>query len=391
MNEDLKVDIVGKHLKNKSIALCVTGGIAAIETPKLARYLRRYGADVKAYLTKSAGNFIGEAALQWATEQKVISELSGDSEHICQEDLVLVAPATMNTVNKVMQGIADNAVTTLIASALGMKKPVYLVPTMHESLYENPFFQESIFKAGQYGLNIIKPRIEEGKAKIPKLEKIVAEVCRELSEHPIKGKKILITGGPTPVWIDDVRMITNRFKGSLGKKIAVEAYLKGAIVKYLVGTERIDLPSFLDVLPHQDYDQYVENVFRELEKGYGAGIFSAAVADYRPAKKEKGKIPSGTLKNLELVETEKVIKMVREKYPGLHMVTFKYEDGVSILELLDIAIARLDKYQLVVANRAEDMKENHQAYFVRKDSIKKVYSSLEIAEKLIDYLGAELK
>jgi len=180
MNEDLKVDEIGDYLKHKDIALCVTGGIAAIETPKIARHLRRYGANVKAYMSQAAGKFIGETALEWATQQEVATKMSGLAEHICQEDLVLVAPCTMNTLNKIMSGAADNMVTTLVASALGMGKPVYLAPTAHESLYQNPFFQENLEKIAQHGeeynIHLIEPRFSEGKAKIPKIDTLVSTI-----------------------------------------------------------------------------------------------------------------------------------------------------------------------------------------------------------------------
>ncbi len=408
-NEDLKVDIIGDYLQDRSIALCVSGGIAAIETPKLARRLRRYGANVKAYMTKESQKFIGPAALEWATEQDVVTELSGRSEHICMEDLVLVAPATTNTINKMFQGIADNTVTTLIASALGMKKPVYLAPTMHESLYNNPFLQRNLINLKQsqniylselfdYGIKIIQPRIDEGKAKMPRLDTIVAEVSRELSDHSIKGKRLLITGGATPVWIDDVRLITNRFSGSLSKRIAMEAYLRGADVKLLIAKNGVTVPEYINQLRHNDLDEYVNNVFRELgecnTKGkciYDAGIFSAAVADYQPVTKLAGKIPSqGGMDCIELTETIKVIKKVRKEFPELPMVTFKYEDGVSVDRLLEIAKGRAEKYQLVIANRAQDMKTNHEAYFVTKDHVNKVNSSQEIARNLVNYLGSVL-
>jgi phosphopantothenoylcysteine decarboxylase / phosphopantothenate---cysteine ligase len=176
MNEDLKVDRVSSELEGYSIALCITGGIAAIETPKIARQLRRYGADVKAYMTTSSLDFVGESSLEWATETHVVKKLSGLAEHICLEDLVLVAPATLNTVNKIMGGIADNPVTALIASALGKKVPVYLAPCMHLSLYNNPFLQENLKKAEAYGLKIIEPRFSENKAKIASTRAIVSSV-----------------------------------------------------------------------------------------------------------------------------------------------------------------------------------------------------------------------
>ena len=102
-NEDLQVDRVENYLEGKSIALCVTGGIAAIETPKIARHLRRYGASVKVYVTPSAYDFIGKSALEWATEQEVVDKLSGRAEHISYHDAVVVAPATLNTINKIME------------------------------------------------------------------------------------------------------------------------------------------------------------------------------------------------------------------------------------------------------------------------------------------------
>jgi len=175
-NKDLKVERVGSELDGYSIALAVTGGIAAIATPMVARELRRYGADVNAYVTPSALKFIGRASLEWATEKEVVCELTGLAEHIAREDLVLVVPATMNTFNKVMNGIADNNVTSLVASALGQRKPVYMAPTMHESLYQNPFFQENLRRAEDYGVRIIEPMFEEGKAKIPKTKDIVRYV-----------------------------------------------------------------------------------------------------------------------------------------------------------------------------------------------------------------------
>jgi phosphopantothenoylcysteine decarboxylase/phosphopantothenate--cysteine ligase len=179
-NEDLKVEKIEDYLKGKSIALCVTGGIAAIETPKIARHLRRYGASVKAYVTPSAYDFIGKSALEWATEQEVVDKLSGRAEHISYHDLVLVAPATLNTINKIMVGIADNPVTTLVASALGRKTPVYIAPTMHETLYNNPIFHRNLLDVYKYGINVIEPRFSEGKAKIANTTKIVNTIVNRL-------------------------------------------------------------------------------------------------------------------------------------------------------------------------------------------------------------------
>src|SRR3989338_2549784 len=180
LNDDLQVERLGNSLDGKTIALCVSGGIAAIETPKIARHLRRYGADVKAYVTPTALQFIGEMALEWATGKPVVSNLSGLAEHICLEDLVIVAPATYNTINSICNGIADSVVTTLVASALGKKVPVLLAPTMHQSMYDNPILQENLHKAPHYGMTIIPPRLSEHKAKIPSAKMLVNAVCEAL-------------------------------------------------------------------------------------------------------------------------------------------------------------------------------------------------------------------
>jgi len=393
LNNDLQVEKLGNYLEGKKIALCVGGGIAAIEAPKIARHLRRYGAEVKAYATANTYEFVGKASLEWGTGQQVVDKLSGMAEHICLEDLVLVAPATLNTINKIFAGIADNSVTTLISSALGLKKPVYLVPTMHESMYNNPFLQNNLQTAGKYNIRIIPPRREEHKAKMPRMENIVAAVCRELSEDQLKGKKIMITGGPTPAKIDDVRRIVAKFKGSLAVEIAKDAYHRGAEVSLQLGKYGAHVPSYLPVTYHDSFEEYRGNVFAALDKGQDIGVFSAAVADYLPAEYQPGKIASGgAITSIPLKQAPKVIQEVRRQYPNLYMVTFKYEDGVSQEGLLEIAANRIEQgYQLVVANRAQEMQEKHHAYIVGKEGVLSTPSSKkEIAKELLDILERDI-
>ena len=181
-NQDLQVDQISEDLVGKRIGIGVTGGIAAIVTPIIARQFRRHGAEVTCYATENAFKFIGEASLEWATERAVVRGLSGLAEHICQEDMVVVAPATLNTINKIYQGIADNPVTTLVASALGSKIPVYIAPCMHMSLYDNPIFKKNLEDISKYGVKTIEPRFGENKAKIARTSKIVNTVKDYLVE-----------------------------------------------------------------------------------------------------------------------------------------------------------------------------------------------------------------
>ena len=390
-NLDLKVDIIGDHLKGKSIALCVSGGIAAIETPKIARHLRRYGAEVYTYMTPTAIKIVGPMALEWATTHPVTVELSGLAEHICLHDLVLVCPATLNTCNSIFAGLANNPVTTLVASALGRRTPVFIAPTMHESLGNNPIFVKNLENTGRLGITVIEPRLSEDKAKMPRTSSITAMICRALSPSQVRDRNILITGGPTPGRIDDVRILTNIFTGKLAVEIAKEAYLRGANVRLLLGKTSLPVPSYLSVNYHRDYDEYVENVFFELSSiKYDIGVFAAAVADYIPAEVQERKIPSqGGLRSIPLKETQKVIEGVRESYPDLFMVTFKYESRVDTARLIAIAKKRLEKgYEMVVANRGEEMKPEHRAHIIGQQNLHKISVTKQgIARDLIEIVG----
>jgi len=168
VNDDHQVQADSTGLKNQHIALCISGSIAAIDSVKLIRQLRRHGADVSVYATAAALQFIGESALEWASTKPIITQLSGLAEHICTQDLVLLAPASINTVNKFAVGIADNPVTTLLASALGQSKPILIAPAGHLSLYQHPRFQQNLtwFEQDLPSVHLIQPRFEENKAKM---------------------------------------------------------------------------------------------------------------------------------------------------------------------------------------------------------------------------------
>jgi phosphopantothenoylcysteine decarboxylase/phosphopantothenate--cysteine ligase len=162
-----------------------------------------------------------------------------------------------------------------------------------------------------------------------------------LSESKLKNKKILVTAGPTPVKIDNVRMITNKFSGKLGIEIAKELYLRGVDVMLFQSYNGIRPPAYLNHILFEDYEEY-KKLCLENCNIYEYGIFSAAVADYKPKNVVKGKIPSGgALTNIELIQTEKVINLVKELCPNLKMISFKYEEGKTLDELLNIATKRL--------------------------------------------------
>jgi len=360
---DHDVPLEGHHLLGKRVALLVTGGIAAMKAPLIARALRRQGADVMAFTSEEALRYTTVDTLAWSTNNPVVTRLTPAAEHLSDSApfaAYLLAPATYNTINKLRYGIADGVVTATLASALGRmeagRTKVLIAPTMHGSLHTG-ILTESLQKLTEMGVRIIPPREAYGKHNIPEEPVLVAEVCRAVSASGLKGLPLLVTGGPTPVPIDDVRRITNKFTGKLGIDIAAELYLRGADT-LLIHSGGVMLP--LEWLPYRladTYDEYVELIFDALnEKDYRAGVFSAAVADYRPAHFRPGKTPSGgALQSIELVPTRKVIADVQQTFPNLRLVSFKYQEGVTHEELMAIAGERLERgHAAVVANRGEE-------------------------------------
>ena len=395
---DREVPLDGYHLQHKRIALLITGSIAAMKAPLLARALRRQGADVVAFASPEALRYTTIDTLSWSTTNPVVTKLTAAAEHLSDDRpfaAYLVAPATYNTINKMALGIADGVITSTLGSAIGRMErgttQILIVPTMHGSLH-NSILTQSLQKLQTMGVHIVPPRVEYGKNNLPDEKEITAEVSRVVSRSPLKGVYSMVTGGATPVPIDNVRRITNRFTGRLGIEIAHELYLRGANICLIHGQGSYLPPSYL---PHQiigTYQEYRTKVIEELQQHhYRVGIFSAAVADYQPDRVFPGKIPSGgVLKTINLVPTAKVIQEVKNNFPELYMVTFKYQENISHEELIDIAQARLKQgYPLVIANRGEEkgLKGEQVAYFItNKDKPQQVIGKKQIAIELANYL-----
>lgn len=387
----------GRHLDGKRIALLICGGIAAMKVPILARTLRKHGADVTAFVTQEALRYVTEDALEWSTTRKVISRLSADAEHLSDSapfDAYLLPQATYNTINKMAHGIADGVITSTLSSALGRMErgdcSVLVCPTMHGSMHTS-ILTESLRRLDDMGVYVIPPREDYGKHNIPSDEVLVLEVCRATTQSPLRGRRYLVTGGPTPVPIDNVRRIVNRFRGKLGIRIAEELQRRGAEVMLVHGDGALQPPAYLPHTVCRTYDEYRETVHRQLGNGedWRAAIFSAAVADYQPKDVRRGKIPSGQTLKLELEPTTKVIQEVRHQHPELFMVTFKYQERVSHDQLMGIANERLKTYETVIANRGEETELGgpQVAWLVTRDGApQRMRGKRNIARVLADHL-----
>ena len=394
---DRQVALESTHLQHQRIALLVTGSIAAIKAPLIARTLRRRGADVVAFASPEALRYTTIEALEWSTTNRVVTKLTANAEHLSDDrpfGAYVVAPATYNTINKMALGIADSVITSTLGSAIGRmergKTQILVAPTMHGSLH-NSILTQSLKKLDRLGITIIPPKVANGKNNLPAEPAIANHVCRAVSKSSLKDVPILVTGGPTPVAIDNIRRLTNRFTGRLGTCIAEELYLRGAKVKLIHGRGSYSPPEYLNHQIVDTYDEYLTEVIAELQQSYRFGIFSAAVADYKPERVFSGKIPSGgALSKIELVPTQKVIGEVRAKFPDLEMITFKYQENVSHEELIEIAQTKLKQgYRMVVANRGEEHQATRAqvAYLVTKEQApQKAVGKAEIARAIADYL-----
>ena len=342
-------------LAGKTIVLGVTGSIGAVRVVELARELIRNGAEVHAVMTDAARHILHPDALHYATGNPVITELGGRVEHVefCglkgRADLLLIAPATANTIGKIAYGIDDTTVTSFATTALGSGVPLMVVPAMHESMYRHPAVDGNLTKLKSWGVPIVGPKLEEGVAKIASNEEIVLEVERTLGRKNLEKRKIIITSGSTAESLDPIRILTNRASGKTGRELALEAYRSGADVT-LVHRGRLGFSGIKEIFA-ESAAEMTEAVLSELENGYDVLISAAAIADYT-AEPSPEKIKSGGELVLKLKPTRKLIKECREKYPELTIVGFKAETGVVNDELLRRAAATLEgsKLDLIAAN-----------------------------------------
>ncbi|NHW22799.1 MAG: bifunctional phosphopantothenoylcysteine decarboxylase/phosphopantothenate--cysteine ligase CoaBC [Archaeoglobales archaeon] len=347
--------VESRRLEGKKIVLGVTGSIAAVECVKLARELARRGAEVFAVMSEAAQKIIHPYALEFATGNRVVTEITGMIEHVNYlgkdgfADLYLIAPATANTISKIANGIDDTPVTTFATAALGSGKPMLIAPAMHAAMIENKAVKENMEKLKKMGVEFIEPKFAEEKAKFPDIEKICLHVERKLYSKEFLGKKVLVTAGPTYEQIDPVRFISNRSSGLMGKEIALELWRRGAEVVLVSSKDfGIDLPNFREVHVWSVRDML--NAVLEEIKGCDLFVSSAAPADFEVEMRDK-KIKTAPELVLKLKEAPKIIKEVRRVYGG-HIVGFKAETGLSDEELAKIAKERLeaDKLAMVVAN-----------------------------------------
>lgn len=340
------------EFKNKNIIIGVTGGIAAYKITYLVRLLIKMGANVKVVMTNSAKEFVSPMTLGVLSKNKVLIEFKDESgswnnhvELAKWADIIIIAPATANTIAKFATGICDNLLTAIYLSA--DQNQIYIAPAMDLDMYKHPSTIENINKLKSFGNKIIDSDFGElasglvGTGRMKEPEEILKIVGSEISiESKFKGKKVLITAGPTREFLDPVRFITNSSSGKMGFRLAEMFDYYGAEVTLITGESKETL-SRLGV--NRINVTTADEMFEEVQKYHENSdfvIFAAAVSDYKPKdysnskiKKTLGSINIDFIKNTDIAEYFGKLKKEDQIHMGFALETNnEYENALLKLK-----------------------------------------------------------
>ena len=348
-------------LAGKTVLLCVSGSIAAYKIAYLASALKKLKADVHVLMTRNATNFINPITFETLTGNKCLVDTFDRNfefsvEHVSlakAADVVLVAPASANVIAKLAHGLADDMLTTTVLACTCRK---IISPAMNTRMFENPITQDNLKICEHYGMEVISPASgylacgDTGAGKMPEPEVLLQYILKEVQyEKDLKGKKILVTAGPTREAIDPVRYITTHSTGKMGYAIAKTAALRGAEVTLVSGPAEVEPPMFVNFVPVVTAKDMFEAVTSRSDE-MDAVIKAAAVADYRPkfVNTEKTKKKDGDMA-IELERTDDILKWL-----GEHKKDSQFLCGFSMEteHMLENSRAKLKKKNLdmIVAN-----------------------------------------
>ena len=345
-------------LDGVNVALGVSGSIAAVKVVELAHELRRRGASVRGVMSPAATDIIHPWAVDFATDEPVVTEITGDVEHVelCGRegwaDVLLLAPATANTAGKVAAAVDDTPVTTCATTALGTDVSVVMVPAMHEPMYDHPGVLDALDRLESWGVRLVDPRIEEGKAKIAAADDVVTAVAREATPETLAGTHVVVTAGATKERVDPIRVLTSRASGKTGRAVARALYVRGASVTLVHDGPDV---AYADTVAVETTDEMID-ACRRTAATADALVSAAAISDFTADDTDE-KIRSGSPLSLDLRPTPKLIDSVREAYPDLPIVGFKAETGGDDAAMVAAAERIRDRVGLafVVANDASVM------------------------------------
>lgn len=323
--------------KGKNIILGVTSSIAAYKSANVASALVKKGCNVNVLMTENATNFINPLTFEELTKHKCIIDtfdrnVQYNVAHISlavSADAFIIAPASANVIGKIANGIADDMLTTTV---MACKCPVIISPAMNTNMYENPIVQDNIAKLERFGYIIVPPAEGRlacgtiGKGKMPDEQVLLDYLERALSDkQDFKGKRVLVTAGPTQESIDPVRYITNHSSGKMGYAVARQAMLRGAEVTLVSGKVNLPPVPFVKMIYITTAEDMYNAVTAEFENT-DIVIKAAAVADFRPKRIADDKLKKADgMDNIELEPTKDILKELGKNKKNRFICGFSME------------------------------------------------------------------
>ena len=399
------LDIVGSYgveLSGKKIVLCVAGSVAAYKAIELARLLMRHGADVTCVTSDAVTKLVQPDYFKWATGNEVITKLTGELEHIKladynQSDLIIVYPATANTLGKLANGIDDTPISTVLTVGFGSKIPILMCLAMHAAMYDNAAVKKNV-EFLKNKIEFLTPQMIEGKAKATEPEDVLEYVLRKFGFSSIlKNKKVLMTAGPTIEYIDPIRIITNQSSGKTGVLLASELISAGAKVTLVYGPGIEKPPKGAKIIKIFTSKEMFDVVKKEMSKEFDIVIMAAAISDYTPENPSKNKIKS--IKNkikISLKKAPKIIDQIKKYQKNVFLVGFKAEANLSKNELIALAKKKMNESDadMIVANdigsiRYRKNPESNEVLVI--DSHKVISSGWIKKEKIAKFIRKEIE
>ncbi len=389
-------------LKNKTVLLGVSGGIASYKSADLTSRLVKAGAEVHVIMTKNACNFINPITFETLSGNKCIVDtfdrnFQHNVEHVAlakKADLFMIAPATANVIAKVAHGLADDMLTTTF---LASTCPKLVAPAMNTAMYENPITQDNMRTLEKYGIQVITPASgylacgDTGAGKMPEPEVLFKYIEKEIAcEKDMVGKKVLITAGATRESMDPVRFITNHSTGKMGFAIAKECMRRGADVTVIKASTTSEPPEFVKIIEVADAASMFDAVVKIADE-QDIIIKTAAVSDYTPAvvSSEKVKKKDGDL-SIQMKRTKDILKYVGEhKKEGQFVCGFSMETE----NMLENSKKKLEKKNadMIIANNLKDSgagfgTDTNLITIITKDNVEplELMGKDQVAKEIID-------
>ncbi|ARM75962.1 phosphopantothenoylcysteine decarboxylase [Acidianus manzaensis] len=393
---------ISDELKDKKLLLAVTASVSIYKSIDLARALMRRGSEVHVAMTRSAEKMINHVLFEWATGNKVLTKITGQLEHITipnSFDSMIIAPASMNVMAKLANGITDNSITLLAVNFIQKSKKVFIVPAMHLEMWNSIFMNDVLNKLRKIPeIEIIDPYIIRDVAHYPDIEYLSSRITSViLRGKDLQGMKIIVTAGPTREYLDPVRYISNPSSGTMGIAIANEALFRGADVVLVHGPLNSDIKPYSKEIRVETTDDMLNAILNLMEKEkYNVVILAGAPADYKFKEIAKEKIDSHTeVPKVELEKTPKLSEFIKNK--GF-IVGFSAETVNSDEELIQKAKIKKQRhgFNIIVANNVKrkdiGFSSNYdEVIIITNNNIVKIDKTFKtiIARKLLDVVREE--